>query len=292
MAEDPKARRRMLDRLKAHLRLVVMNDETLEEKISFRLKPLNVFVAVGITALLLIFITTIIIAFTPLREYIPGYADVNMQRRVYSLSEKADSMERTLNAGDLYIQNIRNIISGGVPTAGIPERKDLKKTYYDTIKKLNKSKEDSLLRQEIESQDKFSIAIAAKATGVNDINSFLFFTPLRGTITTRFDVSGKHYGIDIAAAPNEAIKATLDGTVVLANFTSETGYTIAIQHANNLLSVYKHCSSLLQKTGAYVKAGDAIAIIGNSGETSHGPHLHFELWFNGSPVDPQKFMAF
>ena len=149
-----------------------------------------------------------------------------------------------------------------------------------------------MLRHEIESQDKFSLAVSAKEAATNSVTSFLFFTPLRGSITTRFDLPSKHYGVDIASDPNAAIKATLDGTVVLANFTSETGYVIAIQHANNLVSVYKHCSSLLQKAGAYVKAGDAIAIIGNSGETSQGPHLHFELWFNGSPVDPQKFMAF
>lgn len=290
MAEDKKDKKPLLKRLKNHFRLVVMNDDTLEETLSLRLRPLNVFVTVGMTILLLITITTFIIAFTPLREYIPGYADVKMQRRVYNLTLKADSMERALNARELYIQNIRNIINGEVPDS-IPGKSEIKKTNFDTIKKLNKSKEDSLLRLEIESQDKFSIAISAKAA-VNSITSFLFFTPVRGTITTRFDLPNKHYGVDVAGDPNAAIKATLDGTVVMANFTSETGYVISIQHANNLVSVYKHCSSLLQKTGAYVKAGDAIAIIGNSGETSHGPHLHFELWFNGSPVDPQKFMAF
>ncbi len=291
MAEEKKEKRRLLDRLKSHLRLVIMNDDTLEENLSLRLKPLNVFVTVGITILLLIFITTFIIAFTPLREYIPGYADVKIQRRVYNLTLKADSMEHALNSRELYIQNIRNIINGE-PIDSIPDKKGLANVHYDTIQKLNKSREDSLLRNEIESQDKFSIGIGAKAATASGITSFLFFTPVRGTVTTRFDLPSKHYGIDIAGDANAAIKATLDGTIVFANFTSETGYVIGIQHANNLISVYKHCSFLLLKAGEYVKAGDAIAIIGNSGETSHGPHLHFELWFNGSPVDPQKFMAF
>lgn len=115
---------------------------------------------------------------------------------------------------------------------------------------------------------------------------------MKGTLTNRFDPVNKHFGIDIVSNPNEPIKSTLDGTVVLANFTSETGWVIGIQHSNNLFSFYKHNSALLKKVGDFVKAGEVIAVIGNSGELSEGPHLHFELWFNGTSLDPKKYIAF
>jgi murein DD-endopeptidase MepM/ murein hydrolase activator NlpD len=124
------------------------------------------------------------------------------------------------------------------------------------------------------------------------ISGFLFFPPLKGTVTSRFDAPRKHFGIDIVSNANESIKATLDGTVLLSNFTSETGYVIALQHGNNLVSFYKHNSALLKKAGDFVKAGEVIAIIGSSGELSSGPHLHFELWYNGTPLDPLKYIAF
>jgi murein DD-endopeptidase MepM/ murein hydrolase activator NlpD len=145
----------------------------------------------------------------------------------------------------------------------------------------------------IESQDRFELNTQEQhSSKTNDISSFFFFTPVKGTVTNVFNSAEKHFGVDIAAAPNEAIKATLDGTVILSAWTSETGYIITIQHSNNLVSVYKHNSALLKKAGTYVKAGEAIAIIGNSGEYTSGPHLHFELWYNGSPVNPKDYIAF
>lgn len=270
---------------------MVMNDETYEEKASFNLRPLKVFVAAGLGVILLVILTTFLIAFTPLREYIPGYADLKTQRRVFNLVLRTDSMEKALAARDLYIANIRNVIDGtaGMDTSGISSNGIVK---YDTIHKLRKSQEDSLLRQEIESQDQYSLAVSDNGSLVNSIKSFLFFPPLKGTVTNRFDPVTRHYGTDIVSKPDEVIKATLDGTVLLANFTSETGWVIGIQHSNNLFSWYKHNSALLKKVGDFVKAGEVIAVIGNSGELSSGPHLHFELWFNGTAVDPQKYVSF
>jgi len=290
MSEEKK-RKSFFQRLKNKYRLVVMNEQTFEENASFNLRPLNVFVGVGILILLLITLTTFIIAFTPLREYIPGYADVNMQRRVHALVQKADSMERAVNARDLYIQNINNVISGNFsPVAD--ENKKTQGAKFDTIHSLKKSMQDSMLRKEIESQDRYTLGVKDNSSFSNNMNGFLFFPPVKGTVTNRYDPISKHYGIDIVSNANEAIKATLDGTVLVANFTSETGYVIGIQHSNNLISFYKHNSSLLKKPGDYVKAGEVIAIIGNSGELSSGPHLHFELWSNGSSLDPQKYISF
>ena len=281
-------KKKLLKQLKSRYRLVIMNDETLEEKASFNLRPLNVFVAAGLSIITLITITTFLIAFTGLREYIPGYADLTTQWRVYNLVQKTDSMERGLKARDLFLGNIRNIINGNINEAPeINQSKNEKK--YDTIHKLYKSNEDADLRKMIESQDQYSLSDGSMR---NSMNSFLFFPPVKGTITNRFDPVKKHYGIDVVANANEPVKATLDGTVVLSNFTSETGYVIGIQHADNLFSIYKHNSALLKKAGDFVKAGDVVAIIGNSGEFSEGPHLHFELWFNGSSMNPQQYISF
>ncbi len=284
------AKKKLIDRLKSRYRLVIMNDETLEEKAALNLRPLNVFVGLGISIILLITITTFIIAFTGLREYIPGYADLKTQRRVYNLVLKADSMDQELKARDRYIENIRNVISGNV-ISGDTGKVKTTDAKFDTIHKLYKSPQDSELRKMIESQDRFSLS-EGYSSMANSINSFVFFPPLKGTITSRFDPIQKHFGVDVVAGTNEPIKATLDGTVVIANFTSETGYVIGIQHSNNLFSLYKHNSALLKKVGDFVKAGEVIAIIGNTGEFSQGPHLHFELWLNGTAINPQKYTTF
>ena len=267
-----------------------MNDDTFEEKASLRLSPMNVFVIGGTIIITLITLVIYLVAFTPLREYIPGYADVSMQRNLIALELKADSMEADSKAKDLYIGNIKTIMEG-------KDGNDLNKrtsvpVRFDTIKSLRKSKEDSMLRLQIESQDQFDIPLSDAKTFSNDISSFFFFTPLKGIITNKFDPAGSHYGIDIVAPHNEAIKATVDGTVIISNWSSETGYVIGIQHSNNLISLYKHNSVLLKKTGNFVKAGEVIAIIGESGELSTGPHLHFELWYNGTPMNPQDYIAF
>jgi murein DD-endopeptidase MepM/ murein hydrolase activator NlpD len=202
---------------------------------------------------------------------------------------KTDSMERELKSRDSYISNIRNIINGKPDQQQLKTNRAEGKNKYDTIHRLYKSPADAELRSMIESQDEYSLNNDQRNA---DLNTFLFFPPAKGTITSTFDPAKKHFGIDIVAAPNEAIKATLDGTIIFSDFTSETGYVIGIQHADNLVSIYKHNSALLKKSGEFVKAGDVIAIIGNSGELTEGTHLHFELWQNGIPINPQQFVSF
>lgn len=290
---NEKKNKKVFKNLKVKYRMVVMNDQTLEEKASLRLTPINVFVTVGI--ILLTLITSIIytIAFTPLREYIPGYADVSMKRNLIGLSLKADSLQNELSSRDLFLTNLKKVINGDIGSEPPPEYEAVTDVRFDTMKTLQKSAEDSALRAIIEQQDKFDLEFSSGATaGSNSISSFFFFTPVKGIVISRFEPVEKHYGIDVVAAKNEAIKTTLDGTVVLSAWTYETGYIIAIQHANNLFSVYKHNSALLKKEGNYVKAGEVIAIIGNSGETSTGPHLHFELWHNGKAINPLDYMVF
>jgi len=267
-----------------------MNDETFEEKVSLTLSPLNVFVFTGTIIISLITFTIYIIAFTPLREYIPGYADISMQRKLVTLTNKTDSLAKSVKVRDLYLQNLSSIISGDASIDSASEGPPAL-VRYDSIQFGPPSAADSAIREQIESQDRFTLS-ATGATPASSLSSFFFFTPVKGTVTSAFNSKTKHYGVDVVAATNEVIKSTLDGTVVMADWTSETGYVIAVQHSNNLFSIYKHNSALLKNTGDYVKAGEVLAIIGNSGELTTGPHLHFELWYNGSPVNPVDYMTF
>lgn len=287
--EKEKRRRRILKKLKVKYRLVLMDDATLEQKISFRLTPLNVFLATGTLSIILIFFTTYLIAFTQLREYIPGYTDVGLSRQIYDLQQKADSLEQQMVARDVLLQSIRNIISGN-DIAVVPGADSVAVTK-DYSKIVNKrSFEDSLLRLEVENADNYSLR--PSQGNIARGNTEIYFLPVKGYITSKFDVATKHYGIDLAAPSNEAVKAVRDGTVIYTGWSVETGYSLMIQHQGNELSVYKHNSALLKNQGETVRAGDPIAIIGNSGEYTTGPHLHFELWKNGVPVDPVQFIQF
>ncbi len=281
----------ILSRMRTKMRLVIMKDETFEEKFAVRLTPLNTFIIVGSLIIALIFLTTYLIAFTNLREYIPGYADVGMKRNLIYLSLKTDSLSNKLAAQENYIKTLNLVMSGKAGNETINDTATIS-AHYDSITQLSRSAADSQLRSLIESQDQYDLAYTNNSTYASGIAGFYYFTPLSGTITQEFNPNLKHYGVDIVSAPNAAIKSVLDGTVVFAGFTSDYGYVIAVQHHNNLSSIYKHNSALLKTTGDFVKAGDVIAIIGNSGELSYGPHLHFELWYNGSAVNPKDYMSF
>lgn len=291
MAIEKEKRKRIVRKLRNKFRLVIMNAETFEEKAALRLSPMNVIVFFGTIMISLITITLYLIAFTPLREYIPGYADVNMRRTMVRLALTADSLQDKIKANDLYLQNYRNVILDK-PDAKRPLKDSLETTLYDSIRKLHRSEDDSLLRMLVESQDQYELLSQGSRSYASGIGSFAFFTPVKGTITTPFSSLKKHMGVDIVAGPDEVIKSVLDGTVVFANWTSETGYVIGVQHSNNIFSIYKHNSALLKKEGDYVKAGQVLAIIGNTGELSSGPHLHFELWYNGTPVNPVEYISF
>lgn len=276
-------------RLRNRYRLVVMNDDTFEEKLSLQLTPLGLFILVGSVTIVMVMLVTSLIAFTPLREYIPGYADAGIRRNLIKLTLKSDSLEKSFVAQAAFIENVKNVLDGNMKPDSVQNRPDKSKEYAKL--QVTASDKEAELRKSVEEQDKYSLNYGAE-TAKNAITNFSFFTPLKGILSSSFKASEQHYGIDIVGPENEAIKATLDGTVVLATWSSETGYTITVQHSNNLISVYKHNSVLLKKIGDYVKAGDPIAIIGNSGEQTTGPHLHFELWYNGNPVDPQDYMVF
>jgi murein DD-endopeptidase MepM/ murein hydrolase activator NlpD len=296
MARD---KRKWYQKLHNKYRLVMFDDESFEEKISFRLSRMNVFVVAVSLSFFLVFITTYIIAFTPLREYIPGYTDLETKRSVYSLQRRADSLELVVEQNQLFFDKIRRIVMGyedGDDSLMAVQQSFRNKpaAKTDTIR-LTRSREDSMLRLEFESMERFNLLAEGsiipesrrRAMGIAN-----FFVPLRGTVTSKFNPSQRHFGVDIVSRPNEAIKATLEGVVVFADWTPEKGYIIGIQHAGNFFSVYKHNSVLLRREGDVVRAGEPIAIIGQGGELSTGPHLHFELWYNASPINPEDYITF
>ena len=289
MGAEKENKRKFIDRIRHRYRIVIMNDDTFEENLSLRLTPLGFFILIGSITIVMTIIVTSLIAFTPIREYIPGYADVGMRRDLIRITLTSDSLEQALLERNAFIENVGNILKGNIKTDSSQNRPD--KTKKPDELKMNATPGEMGLRKGIESQDKYSLAYGSDANK-GGISNFFFFTPLKGIVSSQFKPKEQHYGVDILGPENESVKVTLDGTVILATWSSETGYTITIQHSNNLISVYKHNSVLLKKVGDYVKAGEAIAIIGNSGEQTTGPHLHFELWYNGNAVNPQEYMVF
>lgn len=294
MAKDNslQPKKKLYKRLINKYRLVIMNVDTFEEKASLTLTPMNVITVFGSVIIFLITSTIYIIAFTPLREYIPGYPDGNTRRQYHVNVMKADSLQRQLDLSNAYIENLKKILLGQVPVDSLGIKPDTLSKKHEINQQI--SKNDSSLRAEVEQETRYNISPARSdyRQRQSTMGSVFFFSPLKGMVSAQYNPMEAHFGIDIAAPANEPVKATLNGTVVFTGWTAETGYVIGLQHDNNILSLYKHNSALLKKTGTAVKAGEVIAIVGNSGEYTSGTHLHFELWHDGTPLNPQDYMVF
>lgn len=274
---------------------LMKHDETGKPILGFKLNLLNlILVTIGL-ALLLIIINTYIIAFTPLREYIPGYDDSNLKREVYHLGLRADSLTAELNKKDVYFENMRRIVEGYDFSADSAAKTNpyepLPKSVTDTIV-LHKSIQDSLLRAEYEAQNQYNIFGEGFTMQTSPSKSLKnFFVPLTGKTIRDFDPQNGHFGVDITSEGDQIINATLDGTVVFSSWSINDGYCIGIQHEDGYFSTYKHNSTLLKTEGNYVKAGEAVAVLGGSGEAEQSKHLHFELWHNGIAVNPGDYMT-
>lgn len=278
-----------LEKFRHRYRLSIYRDETFEEVLNLRLTRLNVMAIAGLGVFLFLLIVISIIAYTPVRELIPGYPDQQTIRNIYLNNYRLDSLELEIAKRDAYFENLRRIIAGDRP-------QDLSSPAAEPVSQerltYEKSREDSILRAMVEPRDPFGLSSIENRSMRTDFFNILFFPPVKGMVTNSFNSALDHYGTDIVAASNEAVKATLPGTVTMAGWTLETGYIIQVQHDHNLISVYKHNSELLKHIGDRVKAGEPIAIIGNSGELTTGPHLHFELWHKGAPVNPEDYISF
>jgi len=295
MAKKKKNDEKWFDKLRFKYRLVLFNDQTFEERFSFKLNRMNVILSLSSLAIFFIILTFFIIAYTPIKEYLPDYPDVDQRKELYKLNIVADSLLNDIRLKDQYLQNIKDVFEGKIHDT-INKEYDTVTQRYDNIT-LKKSVEDSLLRAEFENQSMYNL-YASEAPQVTDkqsmvsIRNFNFFPPVSGVVTAKFNLKERHYGTDLATNSNQAIKSTLEGTVIFADWTLETGYVITIQHPYNIISVYKHNSVLLKKPGDHVNVGEPIAISGQSGEYTTGPHLHFELWYNGTPMNAEDYVLF
>jgi murein DD-endopeptidase MepM/ murein hydrolase activator NlpD len=284
--QDIKGGKKYWSKLLHKYRFVIMTDSSFEEKLSLKLSRLNVFAFLGIFIFGCFFCTLLLIAYTPLNEYVPGKSSKEVQRNLIQLALKSDSLQNAIDNRDVYLQNINNIINGNELVA--VEQYNAQNTKIEEDINFEKSIEDSLLRASVEAEDKSSIYIKEK----DEHEFLLFFTPLSGLISDGFNSQTKHFGVDLVAKEKSRISSVLDGTVIISHWTTETGYVIVVQHKNDYLSLYKHNSILLKTVGDFVLAGEHIAVIGNSGELSSGPHLHFELWHKGVPVNPKDYISF
>ena len=288
MSEKKKKQKKLAKKLLHKYRLVILNEDTFEERFAIKLTRLNVFVIMSLSAIVLIVLTTILIAFTPIREYIPGYSSTKLKKEATNLNFKTDSLQQVITMNEKYLESIKRVLKGDVATVEFNKDSIIKAAELDAEEyNLNPSREDSLLREKVNKEDKYNLFESA----TSKVN-FVLFPPVTGTISEGYNVEEKHYAVDIVVAKGTPVKAAADGTIVLAEWTTQTGYVVIIDHGNGLISAYKHNASLTKEQGDLVKAGEVIAISGDAGELTTGPHLHFELWTDGYPIDPTTFIDF
>lgn len=276
------------ERLRYKYKLSVVNETSYEEVLKFRLSRLHVLMVLSVLAVLLVSLTILLIAFTDLREFIPGYPDRNMRKMMAQNAIRVDSLTDEVMKRDRYLNAIQLVLNGADSSYLQMARNGRLKAGYDTVH-FELSEQESAFRAEIEEQERFNLGLGIKE---QNKDYYHFFTPIEGVVTQVFDEKKRHYGTDIVAKANAKVAAVLDGVVVFTGWTVKTGYVIQVQHANNLLSIYKHNSILLKQHGDYVRAGEVVAVVGNTGEESSGPHLHFELWRAGNPLNPEDFIRF
>lgn len=297
MAEQEEKKEKKKLKLNRKYVFMMSHDETMEPIVDFKINLLKLSLVTLLVVLVLMVITAVVIVSTPLKEYLPGIAaQSSMERQLYDLNRRADSIERELHRKDVYFNNLKLVIEGYDFSQDTLDYYDIYAPLLgldvDTIE-LRHSSIDSALRTEFEEANFYRINPAESLPQSAPANrSSNFFTPLIGTVVRVYDPSEGHFGVDVVSTENQVIKATLDGTVVYASWTLDYGYTIGIQHENNYLSSYKHNATLLKKEGDFVRAGEPIAILGASGELSNGPELHFELWHNGLPLNPTDYINF
>lgn len=282
-----------LERAKHPYRLVVMNHDTFEEVGSYKLTLLNIYIILSTIVMFVAVFVVLAIIFTPAKRFIPGYGDVSAQSEMLAIYETLDSIEYYSKATDQYTNSIQRVLTGNSQLA--PDNPPPALTR-DTSISIEASEEELKLREEVSLATLNESNRKGGNTNVspNDLplEQIYFSSPLSGEVSSGFEPDKKHYGIDVIAPKGTPIKSALDGWVLMSDWTQETGNTIGIQHANNIITFYKHNSTLLKKVGEFVKAGEAIAVIGNTGELTDGPHLHFELWHKGQAVDPSDYVRF
>jgi len=280
------------ENLKKSYRLVVMNNESFEEVGSYQLSLLNLYSAICAVLVGVVLLVFLLIFFTPIKRLIPGYGDAGAFSELLEINKSMDELEAQFVSNETYLNSSRRRINNEVETQDDIEKTEatnptnLQGTIVDRVQ------EDEELREEVELLEQKEKKQVPTSTNEVPLEQLFFVPPISGVMSEGFMSEKKHFGVDILAAKNTPVKAVMDGYVITSDWTLETGNTIGIQHANSIVTFYKHNSALLKKTGNFVKAGEAVAIIGNTGTLSDGPHLHFELWHKGKPINPVDFINF
>ena len=286
MKSKKEVKQSFLTKLLTKYRLVLLNDHTYEEKTSFKISRLNVFALLFALMFFIILITSSILFFTPVREYIPGYSSISLQKQANSLGFKTDSLQQIVYLNDQYINSLKQVLTGDLETIEYNIDSIISNELLD-FQIIETSKEDSILRQLVENEDKYNLNNITK-----DKEYYLLTTPITGIISQNYSVADDHLAIDISVDEGTPVKAISNGTVLLSEWTTQTGYVLIIDHGNDLTSIYKHNSLLLKIQGDFVKQGEIIAMSGNTGLLTSGPHLHFELWSEGFSIDPNTLIDF
>lgn len=274
-------------------RISIINEETYDEVNWWRLSAVNIIIFLFVMFTVVGGGTAAIIVFTPVKQYIPGFPSVEMQRSIARSTFLADSLEYKMGLYSKYLNSIGTILHGELPEEMFADTgsSEISPTFMERIE-LDPGIADSLFRADIEQREKYNLQVFLKDKVDEADEEVLLFKPVKGVVSNAFNPDERHWGVDLVAAPNEKVVSVADGTIVFAEWSVETGYVIQVQHDNNLLSVYKHNSALLKDVGNKVKAGEVIAIIGNTGELSSGPHLHLELWKDGRAINPENHIVF
>jgi len=293
MAEEVQKNKSFRDRLKNTYRLVVMNNETFEEVGSYRLTLLNVYVLVCTMMVVVSVLVVSSVMFTPLKRLVPGYGTISNETEIFNLRQEIDTLSQALAAQQRYNESFRRLLVGEVQTV-----EDIPQIQYepgDSSAQTERIEEDEALRRVVELEAIREINELNRSNSSNapvPLEQIFFTPPVTGEISAGFMPDKGHQGVDILAPKNTPIKVVMDGVVIASDWTLETGNTIGILHENDIVTFYKHNSVLLKKVGNIVQAGEAVAIIGNTGTLTDGPHLHFELWYQGVPVDPEGYINF
>ena len=269
-------------------KIVISSEDTFEEKLSFKANKINAFIIMLVYSIILISFTISIVFFTQLRELVPGYSSSDLLNRAIYLTEKTDSLEQQIALNNKFYQSIEDVLSGKTEDF-IPKEILETDTNYNNfdIKTINPNIQDSILRSYVDNEDKFNLTKNELV-----IENKMFFTPIMGEITQGFNSKDNHYALDISADIGTPVKSILEGKIIFSEWSVDTGYVIIIDHGQDIISVYKHNSKALKKQNDFVQAGEVIAYSGNQGNLSTGPHLHFELWKNGTPINPQPLLNF
>lgn len=277
--------------IKFKYRLTIVNENTLEEVLGIYVSKLSGLSLIVSLLLILFLFTSLLMVFTPLRNYLPGYMSNELRATIVENALRADSLEQVTEQQRQYVMNIQDLLAGRVNMDSVQTIADVDSLREMPVDMLQDATElEKQYRLQYEEDERYNLTAPRVVT--TDTDGLTFYRPTRGIVSSIFDAENKHYGVDIAANPNESVLATLEGTVLWNAYSLETGYVIALQHKKGLVSIYKHCGALLKEQGEFVKAGEAIGLVGTTGVHSSGPHLHFELWNKGEALNPEKYIVF